>query len=118
MAASRAVTGSGRRRVTRSTAPGKIGGHVPPGMPGADRLRARMAEAAFTLHRLVAEPAGLGPKADRRKMWAFAHARGQSLNEAALASPAGQAVSPADQMPDSSSATVATVANSLRNVAR
>jgi hypothetical protein len=67
MAALRAVTGSGRRRVTRSTAPGKIGGHVPPGMPGANRLRARMAKATFTLHRLMAEPAGLGPKADRRK---------------------------------------------------
>ena len=76
MAALRAVKGSGRRRVKGSAAPGKIGGHVPPGMPGADRLRARMAEAAFTLHRLLAEPAGLGPKADRRKMWAFAHAEG------------------------------------------
>jgi hypothetical protein len=76
MAALRAVTGSGRRRVTRSTAPGKIGRDVPPGIPAADWLRARMAEAAFTLHRLMAEPAGLGPKADRRKKWAFAHAEG------------------------------------------
>ncbi len=66
----RAQAGQGQRP------PGKIGGHVPPGIPGADRLRAWMAEAAFTLHRLMAEPAGPGPKADRRKMWAFAHAEG------------------------------------------
>jgi hypothetical protein len=76
MAALRAVTGSGRRRVTRSTAPGKIGRYVSPGIPATDWLRARMTKAAFTLHRLMAEPAGLGPKADRRKKWAFAHAEG------------------------------------------
>lgn len=76
MAASGAVKGSERRRLTGSTAPGKIGGHVPPGIRGAGRLRARMAEGAFTLHRPVAEPAGPGPKSGRRMMWAFAHALG------------------------------------------
>ncbi len=67
MAALRAVKGSGRRRVKGNAAPGKIGRYVAPGIPAADWLRARMAEAAFTLHRLMAEPAGLGPKTDRRK---------------------------------------------------
>ena len=75
-AASGTVKRSERRRVTGSTAPGKIGRHLPPRIRGAARLRARMAEGAFTLHRPVAEPAALGPGAGRRTIWAFVHAPG------------------------------------------
>jgi transposase len=75
------VKWSERRRTTGSAAPGKIGGHVPRKIGGAeaDWLRARMAEGVFTLRGLVAELAGRGLKPDDRTMWAFAHAEGLSF---------------------------------------
>ena len=77
------VKWSKRKRTTGSAAPGKIGGHVPRKIRGADAdwLRARMAKDAFTLRGLVAELAERGLKVDDRTMWAFAHAEGLSFKK-------------------------------------
>ncbi len=77
------VKWSQRRRATGSVAPGKIGGHVPRKIRGADAewLRIRMAQGPFTLRGLVAELAGRGLKVDYRTMWAFAHAEGLSFKK-------------------------------------
>jgi putative transposase len=83
IARSSVVKWSQRRRATGSAAPGKIGGHVPRKIRGAeaDWLRARMAEGAFTLRGLVAELAARGLEVDYRTMWAFAHAAGLSFKK-------------------------------------
>jgi transposase len=83
IAPSSVVKWSERRRTTGSAAPGKIGGHVPRKIRGAeaDWLRARMAEGAFTLRGLVAELAERGLKVDYRTMWTFAHAEGLSFKK-------------------------------------
>lgn len=83
IAPSSVVKWSERRRTTGSVAPGKVGGHVPRKIRGAqaDWLRARMAEGAFTLRGLVAELAERGLKVDYRTMWAFAHAEGLSFKK-------------------------------------
>ena len=83
VAPSSVVKWSERRRETGSVTPGKIGGHVPRKIKGAeaDWLRARMAEGAFTLRGLVAELAERGLKVDYRTMWAFAHAEGLSFKK-------------------------------------
>jgi len=83
IAPSSVVKWSERKRTTGSVAPGKIGGHVPPKIRGADAdwLRARMAEGAFTLRGLVAELAERGLKVDYRTMWAFAHGEGLSFKK-------------------------------------
>ena len=83
IAPSSVVKWSKRKRTTGSAAPGKIGGHVPRKIRGADAdwLRARMAEDAFTLRGLVAELAERGLKVDDRTMWAFAHAEGLSFKK-------------------------------------
>lgn len=75
------VKWSARRRATGSAVPGKIVGHVPRKIRGAeaDWLRARMADGAFTLRGLVAELAERGLKVDYRAMWAFADADGLSF---------------------------------------
>jgi putative transposase len=67
IAPSSVVKWTQRLRATGSVAPGKIGGHVPPKIAGADRawLVARTA-AAFTLRGLVAELAGRGLRVDYR----------------------------------------------------
>ena len=65
VAPSSVVKWSQRVRATGSAAPGKIGGHVPRKIRGKHEnwLRARMAEAPFTLRSLVAE---LAARAARR----------------------------------------------------
>ena len=77
------VKWSQRRRASGSAAPGKMGGHVPRKIQGEHEvwLRARMAEAPFTLRGLVAEPAERGLRADCRTMWAFAHSVGISFKK-------------------------------------
>lgn len=88
VAPSSVVKWSQRRRRTGSAAPGKIGGHVPRKIRGAeaDWLRARMAEGNFTRRGLVAELAERGLKVDYRTMWAFVHAEGLSFKKTALTS--------------------------------
>jgi putative transposase len=83
VAPSSVVKWSQRRRLTGSAAPGKIGGHVPRKIQGAeaDWLRARMSAGAFTLRGLVAELAGRGLKVDYRTMWKFAHSEGLSFKK-------------------------------------
>ena len=87
VAPSSVVKWSQRLRATGSAAPGKIGGHVPRKIRGeqADWLRARMADAPFTLRGLVAELAEPGPgrglRVDYRTMWSFAHAEGLSFKK-------------------------------------
>jgi putative transposase len=83
IAPSSVVKWSQRRRATGSAAPGKVGGHVPRKIQGAeaDWLRARMAEGDFTLRGLVAELAERGLKIDYRTMWAFAHGEGLSFKK-------------------------------------
>lgn len=83
VAPSSVVKWSQRRRATGSAAPGKIGGHVPRKIRGEHKiwLRARMAEAGFTLRGLVAELAERGLRVDYRTMWAFAHAEGLSFKK-------------------------------------
>jgi len=88
VAPSSVVKWSQRRRVTGSAAPGKMGGHVPRKIGGdqAAWLRARMAEAPFTLRGLVVELAGRGLRVDYHTMWNFVHADGLSFKKTALAS--------------------------------
>ena len=83
VAPSSVVKWSQRRRVTGSAAPGKIGGHVPRKIRGAQAewLRARMAAGAFTLRGLVAELAERGLRVDYRTMWAFVHGEGLSFKK-------------------------------------
>ena len=83
VAPSSVVKWSQRRRATGSAAPGKIGGHVPPKIRDghADWLRARMAEAPFTLRGLVTELAERGLRVDYHTMWNFAHAEGLSFKK-------------------------------------
>lgn len=83
IAPSSVVKWSQRRRATGSVAPGKIGGHVPRKIRGAEAewLRIRMAQGPFTLRGLVVELAGRGLKVDYRTMWAFTHAEGLSFKK-------------------------------------
>lgn len=83
VAPSSVVKWSQRLRATGSAAPGKIGGHVPHKIDGADAawLRARIAAGPFTLRGLVAELAVHGLLVDYRTMWNFAHAEGLSFKE-------------------------------------
>jgi len=65
-----------RVRETGSVAPGKIGGHVPPKIRGANRnwLLERIAAGDFTLQGLADELAAeRGLKVDYRTMWKFVH---------------------------------------------
>ena len=79
VAPSGVVKWSQRFRATGSAAPGKIGGHVPHRIRGGHAvwLRARMAEAPFTLR---------GLRVDYHTMWNFAHAEGLGFKKTALAS--------------------------------
>jgi putative transposase len=83
VAPSHVVTWSKRRRESGRVVPGKIGGHVPRKIRGADAgwLRARMAEGDAALRGLVAELAARGLKVDDRTMWALAHAEGFSFKK-------------------------------------
>lgn len=83
VAPSSVVKWSQRRRVTGSAAPGKMGGHVPRKIGGdqAAWLRARMAEAPFTLRGLVVELAERGLRVDYHTMWNFVHADGLSFKK-------------------------------------
>ena len=83
VAPSSVVKWSQRRRETGRVAPGKVGGHVPRKIQGAeaDGLRARLAEGDFTLRGLVVELAGRGLRVDYRRMRAFAHAEGLSFKK-------------------------------------
>ncbi|MCC6306487.1 MAG: transposase, partial [Rhodobacteraceae bacterium] len=87
IAPSGVVKWSERRRATGSVAPGKIGGHVPRKIRGAEAgwLRARMADGAFTLRGLLSGLAGRGLKLDYRTTWTFAHAAGLGFKKTALA---------------------------------
>ena len=80
VAPSSVVKWSQRRRASGSAAPGKMGGPVPRKIQGEHEvwLRARMAEAPFTLRGLVAER---GLRADCRTMWDFAHSVGISFKK-------------------------------------
>ena len=83
VAPSSVVKWSQRKRATGSAAPGKMGGHVPRKIRDEHEvwLRARMAEAAFTLRGLVAELAERGLRVDYRRMWNFAHSEGLSFKK-------------------------------------
>ena len=83
VAPSSVVKWSQRLRATGSAAPGKIGGHVPRKIRGEHEtwLRARMAEAPFTLRGLVAELAERGLRVDYHTMWNFAHSEGLSFKK-------------------------------------
>ena len=83
VAPSSVVKWSQRRRTTGSAAPGRIGGHAPRKIRGAqaDWLRAWVADGAFTLRGLAAELAERGLRVDYRTMWAFAHAEGLSFKK-------------------------------------
>ena len=76
VAPSSVVKWSQRLQATESAAPGKIGGHLPRKIKGADAdwLRACTAEARFTWRGLVAELAMRGLLVDYHRMWNFAHA--------------------------------------------
>ena len=77
------VKWSQRLRATGSAAPGKFGGHVPRKIRGEHEtwLRARMAEAPFTLRGLVAELAERELRVDYHTMWNFAHSEGLSFKK-------------------------------------
>lgn len=64
-----------RFRATGSAAAGQMGGHRPRRLVGdhAAWLRARMAQADFTLRGLVAELAARGLRVDYHTMWSFVH---------------------------------------------
>ena len=83
VAPSSVVKWSQRKRATGSAAPGKMGGHVPRKIRDEHEvwLRARMAEAAFTLRGLVAELAERGLRVDYRTMRNFAHSEGRSFKK-------------------------------------
>jgi len=74
---------SQRLRTTGSVAPGKMGGHKPRVLSGAnaDWLRSRMRERPFTLRGLVAELAERGVRVDYRSVWAFVHEEGLSFKK-------------------------------------
>jgi putative transposase len=78
----------GRYRRTGSVAPGKMGGHVPPKIAGAQRdwLVERTRSAPFTLRGLVAER---GLTVDYRTVWKFAHAEGLSFKKNSAGQRAG-----------------------------
>jgi putative transposase len=78
----------GRYRRTGSVAPGKVGGHVPPKIAGAQRdwLVERTRSAPFTLRGLVAER---GLTVDYRTVWKFAHAEGLSFKKNSAGQRAG-----------------------------
>lgn len=83
IAPSSVVKWSQRKRSTGSAAPCKIGGYRPHKIQGEHEtwLRARMAEAAFTLRGLVAELAERGLQVDYHTMWNFAHSEGLSFKK-------------------------------------
>ena len=64
-----------RVRETGSARPGRMGGHKPKKIAGADRawLLARCRERDFTLRGLVAELGERGLKVDYRSVWEFVH---------------------------------------------
>ena len=77
------MTVSDKTGAVQNVAPGKIGGHVLHKINGAhaDWLRARMAEAPFTLRGLVPELAVRGLTVDYHTMWNFAQAAGLSFRK-------------------------------------
>ena len=87
------VKWSQRFRATGSVAPGRMGGHRPRLIVGADEawLRARIAAGDFTLRGLVAELAGRGLKVDYRTVWNFVHREGLSFKKKRSAERAGAA---------------------------
>ncbi len=70
-------------RLTRSAAPGRMGGHKPRTLVGAHRdwLVERCTGRDFTLRGLVAELAERGLKVDYRSVWAFVHAEKLSFKK-------------------------------------
>jgi transposase len=87
------VKWSQRQRTTGSAAPGRIGGHVPAKIRGADLdwLVERTRSEAFTLRGLVAELAGRGLKVDYKTVWKTVHREGLSFKK----NRAGQRAGPA-----------------------
>jgi transposase len=82
---------SSRLRETGSVAPGKIGGHKPRKLSGAnaDWLRARIKEHPFTLRGLVKELAARDVFVDYRTVWSFVHDEGLSFKKNRLRQRAG-----------------------------
>lgn len=89
------VRWSQRYRVTGSALPGKIGGHKPRVLSGANRdWLLERASRDFTLRGLVAELAERGVRVDYRSVWRFIHAEGLSFKKKRTA---GRAASPKDR---------------------
>lgn len=89
IAPSSVVKWSQRYRRTGSAAPGKIGGHRPRLIVGAQAvwLRARVATGRpFTLRGLVGELAERGLQVDYRTVWTWVHREGLSFKK----KPSGQ----------------------------
>jgi putative transposase len=89
------VRWSQRHRATGSALPGKIGGHKPRVLSGANRdwLLERAARD-FTLRGLVSELAERGVRVDYRSVWRFVHAEGLSFKKKRTA---GRTASPKDR---------------------
>ena len=83
IAPSSVVKWSHLRMSTGSVAPNKMGGHLARKISGAqeDWLRARVAEAPFTLRGLVAELADRGLVVDYHTLWNFVHGEGLSFKK-------------------------------------
>ena len=83
VAVSTAINWVRRHRETGSVAPGRIGGHKPRILSGANRawLLERTAAGDFTLRGLVAELAERGVTVDYHSVWDFAHAEGLSFKK-------------------------------------
>lgn len=76
------VRWSQRHRATGSALPGKIGGHKPRVLSGANRdWLLERALQDFTLRGLVAELAERGVRVDYRSVWRFIHAEGLSFKK-------------------------------------
>lgn len=83
VAASTVIKWVQRVRRTGSVAPGRMGGHRPKKIQGADRdwLLARCRERDFTIRGLVAELAERGLEVGYRAVWNFVHAEKLSFKK-------------------------------------
>lgn len=82
VAASSAIKWVRRVRETGSAVPGRMGGHKPNILSGANRdWLLERAVADFTLRGLVAELAERGVKVDYVQVWRFVHAEGLSFKK-------------------------------------
>lgn len=95
ISASSVVRWSQRHRATGSALPGKIGGHKPRVLSGANRdWLLERASRDFTLRGLVSELAERGVRVDYRSVWRFVHAEGLSFKKKRTA---GRTASPQDR---------------------